>query len=61
MKNDIANIPVSAGNAGRITQLTVQSAWLMLMPHDVDFIRMKTIRYMIDIVPMRYIKNLHLM
>jgi len=57
MKNDIASIPVSAGNVGRITQLISQSTWFMLMPHDTDFIITKTIRYMTDTVPVRYVKK----
>lgn len=60
MKNDIASIPVSAGNVGRITQLIPHSTWSMLTPHIADFITTKTIRYMTDAVPARYIKNLYL-
>lgn len=60
MKNDIASIPVSAGNVGCITQLISLSTWSMLMPHDADFITTKRIKHMTDAVPVTYIKNLFL-
>jgi len=53
MKNDIASIPVRAGNVGFITLLIAQSVWSILMPHDADFMRTKIIKYMTDTVPIR--------
>lgn len=57
MKNDNDNIPVRAGNVGRITQLVSHSIWSMFTPHDADFIRTKITKYTIDTVPARHIKN----
>lgn len=58
MKNDIANNPLRTGNVGCIVQLIAHSTLLMLTPHDADFITTKTIRYITDAVPVKYIKNL---
>lgn len=41
---------------GCITQLVAHSVWSILMPHDVDFIRMKITKYIIDTVPVEDLK-----
>lgn len=58
MKNDSDNIPVRAGNVGRIIQLVSHSVPFIFTPQDVDFIIMKAIKYITDTVPGKYIKEL---
>ena len=57
MKNDNANIPESAGNDNFNVQLVVHSISFILIPHEYDLIKTKIIKYIIDIVPMRYTKS----
>lgn len=57
MKNDNANIPESAGNDNFNVQLVVHSISFILIPHEYDLIKIKIIKYMTDIVPMRYTKS----
>lgn len=55
MKNDSDNIPVRAGNVGRIDQLVSHSVPFIFTPQDMDFIITKIIKYTTDTVPTRYL------